>query len=44
MISSDVKSFVTNVPLDKTIKVVPRNIFQERMLDTNIPQKEIEKL
>ena len=44
MISFDVKNLFTNVPLDKTIKIILRKIYQERMLDTNIPQKEMEKL
>ena len=44
MLSFDVKNLFTNIPLDKTIKKILRNIYQERMLDTNIPQKEMEKL
>ena len=44
MISLDGKNLFTNVPLDKTIKIILRKIYQERMLDTNIPQKEMEKL
>ena len=32
MISFDVKSLFTNVPLDKTIKLILRKIYQERML------------
>ena len=44
MISFDVKNLFTNIPLDKTIKTILRKIYQERMLDTSIPQKEIEKV
>ena len=44
MISFDVKKLFTNVTLDKTIKIILRQIHQERTLDTNIPQKEMEKL
>ena len=44
MISFDVKNLFTNVPLDKTIKIILIKIYQEKMLDTNIPQKEMEKL
>ena len=44
MISFDVKNLFTNVPLDTTIKIILRNIYQERMLGTNIPLKKMEKL
>ena len=44
MISFDVKNLLTNVPLDKAIKIILRKIYQERMLDTSIPQKEMEEL
>ena len=44
MISSDVKNLVTNVTLDKTIKIFLRKIYLERMLDARIPQKDMEKL
>ena len=40
MISFDVKSLFTNVPLDKTIKLILRKIYQERMLDTSILWRE----
>ena len=43
MISFDVKNLFTNVPLDKTIKIILRKIYQDRMLNTIIPQKEMEK-
>ena len=50
MISFDVKTYSnvpldkTNVPLDKTIKIIIRKIYHERILDTSIPQKEMQKL
>ena len=44
MISFNIKNLFTNVPLDKTIKIILGKIYQERMLNTSIPQKEIEKL
>ena len=31
------KNLVTNVLLDKTIKIILTKIYQEKMLDTNIP-------
>ena len=43
MISFDVKNLSTNVPLHKTIKIILRKIYQEIILDTYIPQKEMEK-
>ena len=44
MISFYVKNLFINVPSDKTIKIILKKIYQERMLDTNIPQKKMEKL
>ena len=44
MISFNVKNLFINVPLAKTIKIIIRKIYQERMLNTSIPQKETEKL
>ena len=44
MISFDVKNLFTNIPLNKTIKIILRNVYQERILNTSIPQKEMEKL
>ena len=43
MTSFDVKSLFTNVLLDKTIKIILRKIYQERMLDRSILQKQMEK-
>ena len=34
----------TNIPLDKTIKIFLRKIYQERKLDRSIPQKRMERL
>ena len=44
MISFDVKSLFTSVPLDKAIEIIFGKIYQERMIGTNITQKHIEKL
>ena len=38
LISFDNTNLFTNVPLDKTIKIILRNIYQERMLDNSKPQ------
>ena len=43
MTSFDVKSLFTNVLLDKTIKIILRKIYQERMLDKSILQNQMEK-
>ena len=44
MISFNVKNLFTNVPLDKAIKIILQKIYQEKILNTSIPQKELEKL
>ena len=44
MISFDAENLFTNVPLDKTIKIILGKIYQERILDTSIPQKGVQKL
>ena len=44
IVSFDVKNLFTNVPLDKAIKIILRKIYRERMLNTSIPQKKMEKL
>ena len=44
MISFNVKKLFSNLHLEKTIKIILRKIYQERMLDTSIPQKEMDKL
>ena len=44
LISFNVKNLFTNVPLDKAIKIILQNIYQEKILNTSIPQKEMEKL
>lgn len=38
MILFDVKNLFTKVPLDKAINIILRQIYQERKLDTSIPQ------
>ena len=42
MISCDAENLFTNVPLDKTIKIILGKICQERILDTSIPQKGVQ--
>ena len=44
MISFDVKNLFTNLPLDKSVKIILRKIYQGRMLNTSISQKEMKKL
>ena len=39
IISFDVKNSFIRIPLDKTIKIILRKIYQERMLNPNIPEK-----
>ena len=44
MISFDVSSLFTNVPLDYTIDVIMRRIYTERETETNITKKELKDL
>ena len=44
MISFYVKNLFPNVALNTTIKIILRNFYQEIMLDTSIPQREMKKL
>ena len=44
MISFDVKSLFTNVPLDDTISIIARKIFDEVKKETNIPRKVMREL
>ena len=37
MISLNVKSLFTNVPLDKTIDVISKKVYNEKEIQTNIP-------
>ena len=38
MISFDVKSLFTNVPLDETLRIILRKIYDEGKIETNIPR------
>ena len=38
MISFDVKSIFTNVPLDKTIDFILKKVYDEKKIQTNIPK------
>ena len=37
MISFDVKSLFTNVPLEKTTDIILKKIYDEKKIETNIP-------
>ena len=39
MISFDVKSLFTNVPLDKTIDYILKKVYNEKKIQTNIPKQ-----
>ena len=41
MVSLDVSSLFTNVPLDYTIDVILRRIYTQREIETNITKKEL---
>ena len=38
MISFDVKSLFTNVPLEETIDIILNKIYDEKKIETNIPR------
>lgn len=41
MMSFDVISLFTNVPLDKTIDIILRKIHMDKEVDTTIPKREV---
>ena len=43
-VSFDVKSLFTNVPLDKTIKVIMDRIYKEKKISTSLKQRSLKKL
>ena len=44
MISFDVVSLFTNVPLKQTIDIILRKVYEEKLIKTKIPRKKMEKL
>ena len=44
LVSFDVKSLFTNVPLDKTIDIILKRIYNKREITTNIGRKEMKDL
>eukprot|EP00112_Aurelia_sp_Birch-Aquarium-sp1_P012412 Seg2610.4 transcript_id=Seg2610.4/GoldUCD/mRNA.D3Y31 product="hypothetical protein" protein_id=Seg2610.4/GoldUCD/D3Y31 len=44
MVSFDVKSLFTNVPLEKTINIIIRKVYDENMIDTEIGRAELQEL
>ena len=44
MISFDVKGLFTNVPLDKTIDIIRKKVYEERKIKTNIPKTVLKEL
>ena len=44
MISFDVVSLFTNVPLKQTIDIILRKVYKEKLIKTKIPRKNMEKL
>ena len=44
MISFDVKSLFTNVPLDKTIDFILKNVYDEKKIQANIPKTILKEL
>ena len=44
MVSFDVVSLFTNVPLKQTIEIILKKVYDERLIKTKIPRKRMEKL
>ena len=44
LVSFDVTSLFTNVPLEYTIDVILRKVYEEKLIKTDIPKKEIKEL
>ena len=44
MISFDMKSLLTNVPLDKTIDYILKKVYNEKKIQTNIPKTVLKEL
>ena len=44
MVSFDIVSLLTNVPLDETIEIIIKRIYDKTEINTDIPNKEIRKL
>ena len=44
MISFDMKSLFTNVPLDETIDFILKKVYDEKKIQTNIPKKVLKEL
>ena len=44
LVSFDVASLFTNVPLDETINIIMRKIFRENRIETKIPEKDLRSL
>ena len=43
-VSFDVVSLFTNVPLNKTVEIILRKVYDEKLINTDIPKKNLEKL
>ena len=44
IVSFDVTSLFTNVPLDETIEIILRRVYIDKEINTNIPKKEVKEL
>lgn len=44
MVSFDVTSLFTNVPLDKTIKIILQQVYIDKEINANIPKNEMKEL
>ena len=44
MVSFDVKSLFTNVPLDRTVQLVLKRIYEKHEISTNITKQEMKEM
>ena len=44
MVSFDIKSLFTNVPLEKTIKITSKRIYESKEINTSISKKKMKQL
>ena len=44
LVSFDVTSLFTNVPLEYTIDVILRKVYEKKLIKTDIPKKEMKEL
>ena len=44
MVSFDITSLFTNLPLDKTIEIILKSVYDKKEITTTIPKREMKQL